>query len=62
MRQADVKQRLSAFALNRPYSVRATVTLDVGFGGQSEYCSRAFIESVFARCERTHSVLKEVTF
>jgi hypothetical protein len=62
VRQADVKQRLSAFALNRPYRVRATVTLDVGFGGQSGYWSPAFIESVFARRERTHSMLKEVTF
>jgi hypothetical protein len=62
VRQADVKQRLPEFSLNRPYLVRATVTLDVGFGGQSGYWSPAFIESVFPVRERTHSFVKQVTF
>ena len=62
VRQVDVKQRLPEFSLNRQYVVRATVTLDVGFGGQSGYWSPAFIESVFPTRERTHSIVKQVTF
>lgn len=62
VRQADVKQRLSGFSLNRPYRVRATVTLGVGFGGDSGYRSPAFIESVFPTRERSHSIIRHVTF
>jgi hypothetical protein len=62
VRQADIKQRLPEFSLNRQYDVRATVTLDVGFGGQSGYWSPAFIESVFPTRERTHSIVTQVTF
>lgn len=60
--QATIRQRFSAFALNHSYTVRATVTLDVGFGGQSGYWSPAFIERVFPARERTHSIVKPVTF
>lgn len=59
--QATIRQRFPAFAVGR-YSVRATVTLDVGFGGQSGYWSPAFIERVFPARERTHSILKPVMF
>ena len=62
VRQADIKQRLSGFSLNRPYRVRATVTLDVGFGGQSGYWSPAFIERIFPTRERSHSIVKQVVF
>ena len=62
VRQADVKQRLPGFALNRPYRVRATVTLGIGFGGPSGYQSPAFIERVFPTRERSHSIVREVTF
>ena len=62
VRQADVKQRLPGFSLNRPYRVRATVTLGVGFGGDSGYRSPAFIESVFPTRERSHSIIRQVTF
>jgi hypothetical protein len=62
VRQSDMKQRLPAFSLNRPYTVRATVTLDVGFGGQSGYWSPAFIEGVFPTRDRTHSIVRQVTF
>ena len=60
--QADIKQRLPEFALNRAYRVRATVTLGVGFGGQSGYWSPAFIESVFPTRDRSHSIVRQVTF
>ena len=41
---------------------RATVTLDVGFGGQSGYWSPAFIERVFPARERTHSRTQQIMF
>ncbi|HET9193389.1 MAG TPA: hypothetical protein VFO21_10945 [Vicinamibacterales bacterium] len=62
VRQADVRQRLAGFALNRAYRVRATVTLGVGFGGQSGYRSPAFIEGVFPTRDRSHSIVRQVTF
>lgn len=62
VRQADIRQRFPAFALNRTYQVRATLTLDVGFGGQSGYWSDAFIESVFPVRERSQSLTLESEF
>jgi len=62
VRQADVRQRFPGFALNRSYPVRATVTLDVGFGGQGGYWNPAFIEGVFPARERTRSIVRQITF
>ena len=60
--QATIRQRFPAFATGRSYIVRATVTLDVGFGGQSGYWSPAFIERVFPARERTHSITQPIMF
>ena len=60
--QAAIRERFPAFSVNRSYTVRATVTLDVGFGGQSGYWSPAFIERVFPARERTHSIVKAAMF
>jgi hypothetical protein len=60
--QADVRQRVPGFSLNRSYTVRATVTLEVGFGGQSGYWSPAFIERVFPLRERSQSMTRNVRF
>jgi len=62
VRQADITTRFPLFSLNRPYSVRATVTLEVGFGGPSGYWSPAFIDSVFPAAARSRSIVKNVTF
>jgi len=62
VRQADVARQSPLFSLNRPLSVRATVTLDVGFGGPSGYWSPAFIDSVFPAAARSRSIVKNVTF
>jgi len=62
VRQADVARQFPLFALNRPYSVRATVTLDVGMGGPSGYWSPVFINSVFPVAVRSRSIVKNVTF
>src|SRR5262249_27119054 len=62
VRQAEIKQRFSGFSLSRSYTVRATVTLDVGFGGPSGYWSPAFIARVFPDRERAQSLTRESTF
>lgn len=60
--QADVKQRVAGFLRDRPYVVRATVTLDVGNGGQAGYWSPVFIESVFPAKERSQSISRQTIF
>jgi len=60
--QATIRQQFPAFGLSRTYTVRATVTLDVGFGGQSGYWSPAFIERVFPMRERSQSMSKQMVF
>jgi hypothetical protein len=60
--QADIKQQFPGFSLNRSYIVRATVTLDVGFGGPSGYWSPAFIDGVFPAAQRSQSLTRQATF
>jgi hypothetical protein len=60
--QTDIRQRFPAFAMNKPYTVRATLTLDVGMGGQSGYWSDAFIESVFPMRDRSRSITRQISF
>jgi hypothetical protein len=62
IRQAEIQQHLPGFALNRSYTVRATVTLDVGYGGQSGYWSPTFIESVFPVRERSQAITRASMF
>jgi hypothetical protein len=62
VRQADVAKQFPLFLLNRPYPVRATVTLDVGFGGPSGYWSPSFVNSVFPAPARSRSIIKNLTF
>ena len=60
--QADIKQRFPGFSLNQSYTVRATVALEVGSGGQSGYWSPAFIEGVFPARERSQSITRQARF
>lgn len=62
VRQSDVRQRFPGFALKRSYPVRATVTLDVGSGGQGGYWSPSFIDGVFPVRERSQSITRQVAF
>ena len=62
LRQDEIRKRFPDFALNQPYTVRATLILDVGNGGQSGYWSDAFIERVFPIRERSQSVTREIRF
>ena len=60
--QATLRQQFPAFTLNRSYTARATVTLDVGFGGQLGYWSPGFIERVFPERDRSRSMSRQVNF
>ena len=62
VRQSEIRQRFPGFALDRPYTVRATVALDVGYGGPSGYWSPSFVNSVFPAASRSHSIVRRVTF
>ena len=62
VRQADITKQFPLFSLNRTYSVRATVTLDVGFGGPPGYWNPAFINGVFPVPTRSRSLIKNVQF
>jgi hypothetical protein len=62
VRQSDLAKRFPQLALNRPYTVRATLVLDVGNGGPSGQWSDAFIERVFPIRERSQTLDKEVRF
>jgi hypothetical protein len=58
--QSDLRRRFPALVLNREYTVRGTVTLDVGYGGPSGYWSDAFIERLFPGRERTAALTRKV--
>jgi hypothetical protein len=60
--QVEVRKRFVQFELDRVYRVRGTLTLDVGYGGQSGMRSDAFIERVFPTAERSRFVEKDVRF
>jgi len=62
VRQEDVRRRFPEFVLDHPYTVRATLLLDVGNGGPAGYWSDPFIERVFPIRERSHAVTREVRF
>jgi len=60
--QSELRQRFPALALNRTYAVRASVTLDVGYGGYAGYWSPQFIDRIFPARERTQSLTKQAPF
>jgi len=62
LRQDEIRERFPDFALDHPYTVRATLILDVGNGDPSGHWSDAFIERVFPIRERSQSVTREIRF
>jgi hypothetical protein len=62
LRQQEIRQRFPDLALGRPYTVRATLILDVGSGGPAGRWSDAFIERSFPIRERSQSIAKELRF
>ena len=62
VRVADIRSRFPAFAANRTYTVRATVSLNVATMSQSSHVSDGFLEQIFPERERSQSITREVTF
>jgi hypothetical protein len=62
VRQEEIRKRFLQFEPGRRYRVRGTITLDVGYGGQSGMRSEAFIQRVFPVAERSRFVEKDVSF
>jgi hypothetical protein len=62
VRLVDIRSRFPRFDLERSYRVRATLTLDVGTGGQSGMWSDAFIARVFPIAERSKTLVNDVIF
>ena len=62
VRQSELRARFPEFQLERPYKVRATVTLSIGNGGMSGYWSDEFLESIFPARERSRSLTVESKF
>jgi hypothetical protein len=62
VRQSELRQHFPDLALDRPYTVRATLTLDVGIANEGGYWSDAFVERIFPIRERSHSITREVRF
>lgn len=58
--QSDLRQRFPTLVLNRQYTVRGTVTLDVGNGGPSGYWSNAFIDRLFPAGARAVTLTRSV--
>jgi hypothetical protein len=57
--QSELRQRFPTLALSRQYTVRGTVTLDVGNGGPAGYWSDVFIDRIFPRRDRTVSLTRQ---
>lgn len=62
LRREEIRKNFPTLAPGRPYTMRATVTLDIGSGGQAGRWSEAFIERMFPARERTHSLDRKVRF
>ncbi len=62
VRRADIVRRFASFEVGRSYPVRATLTLDVGNGGQGGWWRDDFIERVFPSSARTVTLVREARF
>jgi hypothetical protein len=60
VRVADVRRRFPAFALDQPFTVRATLVYSVGAGTFQGRWSPAFIEERFPESERAQTLSREV--
>jgi hypothetical protein len=62
IRSQDIRARVPEFEFGRPWRVRATLILAVGFGGQSGMWSDAFLARRFPVSERSQSLERVVSF
>ena len=62
VRYADIRARWPEFAYGTRYTVRATLTLEVGPGSVGAWWSDAFVEGVFPWAERSQALEKDIGF
>ncbi len=62
LRQDEIRDRFAGFAVGETYTVRATVILDIGRGGQAGWWSEEFIDRTFPERERSRSLERQVRF
>lgn len=62
VRYQDIRARLPELSYNTRYTVRATLTLDVGHGSLGAGWSDAFVEQVFPQLERSQTLEKNIAF
>lgn len=62
VRQTDLRSRLQEFEQGRRYTVRATLTLDIGSGGMDTYWSDDFVEHTFPLRNRTQTITQDLEF
>jgi len=62
VRYEDIRARWSEFSYGTRYTVRATLTLDVGPGNLGARWSDTFVEGVFPRAERSQALEKDIGF
>jgi hypothetical protein len=62
VRHVDIRQRLPQFSYDSYYTVRATLTYEVGNGSQGGRWSDQFVERIFPIGERSQTVEKEIKF
>ena len=58
--QDEIRKRVPDFVLNRRYTMRATIILAIGTGGQAAKWIDAFIQRVFSERERSQSLDRKV--
>ena len=62
VRYEDIRTGWPEFSYGTRYTVRATLTLDVGPGRQGARWSDSFVEGVFPRAERSQVLEKDIGF
>jgi len=62
LRREEIRSRFAAFIPAQLYTVRATLILDTGSGGQAGRWSEPFIERIFPPRERSQSLDRDVRF
>ena len=62
VRYEDIRARWPEFSYGTRYTVRATLTLDVGSGSLGARWSDTFVEGVFPRAERSQALEKDIGF
>jgi hypothetical protein len=62
VRYEDIRARWLEFSYGARYTVRAPLTLHVGWGSLGARWSDTFVEGVFPRAERSQALEKDIGF